>query len=83
MSLSPLPHRVFRLLTVFWVGSLLTIGYVVAPVLFASLERISAGAVAAQLFHIEGLMGVVCGVLLLVLGNRLIRAGEDGYRRLR
>jgi hypothetical protein len=83
VSPSPLPHRVFRLLTVFWVGSLLTIGYVVAPVLFASLERMSAGAVAAQLFHIEGLMGVVCGVLLLVLGNRLIRAGEDGYRRLR
>jgi uncharacterized membrane protein len=80
---SPVPHRVFRLLTVVWVGSLLTIGYAVAPVLFTALDRMSAGAVAAQLFRIEGLLGVVCGVLLLGLANVLIRRGNDAYRRLR
>jgi len=78
-----MPHRLFRLLTVVWVGSLLTIGYAVAPVLFTSLDRISAGAVAAQLFRIEGVIGVVCGVLLLALCNVLIRRGGDAYRRLR
>ncbi|WP_118180668.1 DUF4149 domain-containing protein [Paraburkholderia phosphatilytica] len=78
-----MPHRVFRLLTVVWVGSLLTIGYIVAPVLFASLDRISAGATAAQLFRIEAITGVVCGVLLLALGNVLVRRGDDGYKRLR
>ncbi|MGH8781445.1 DUF4149 domain-containing protein [Paraburkholderia sp.] len=78
-----MPHRVFRLLTVLWVGSLLTIGYVVAPVLFASLDRMMAGAVAAQLFRIEGMTGAVCGVLLLVLVNRLVRLGDPTYRRLR
>ena len=82
-SLSSVPHRVFRLLTVVWVGSLLTIGYAVAPVLFTALDRISAGAVAAQLFRIEGVLGVVCGVLLLGLANVLIRRGHDTYRRLR
>jgi len=80
---SSMPHRLFRLLTVVWVGSLLTIGYAVAPVLFTSLDRMTAGAVAAQLFRIEGVIGVVCGVLLLALCNVLIRRGGDAYRRLR
>jgi hypothetical protein len=78
-----MPHRVFRLLTVAWVGSLLTIGYAVAPVLFASLDRMTAGSVAAQLFRIEAILGVVCGVLLLALSNMLARRGGDAYRRLR
>jgi hypothetical protein len=83
VAVSPMPHRFFRLLTVVWVGSLLTIGYAVAPVLFMSLDRISAGAVAAQLFRIQGLVGVVCGVLLLVLANVLVRRGDEAYRRVR
>ncbi|MBN3765497.1 DUF4149 domain-containing protein [Burkholderia sp. Ac-20365] len=78
-----MPHRLFRLLTVVWVGSLLTIGYAVAPVLFTSLDRMTAGAVAAQLFRIEGVIGVVCGVMLLALCNVMIRRGGDAYRRLR
>ncbi|GJH01880.1 DUF4149 domain-containing protein [Paraburkholderia terrae] len=81
--MSSVPHRLFRLLTVIWVGSLLTIGYAVAPVLFTSLDRMTAGAVAAQLFRIEGVIGVVCGVLLLALCNVLVRRGGDAYRRLR
>ena len=78
-----MPHRVFRLLTVAWVGSQLTIGYAVAPVLFASLDRMTAGSVAAQLFRIEAVLGAVCGVLLLALGNVLVRRGVDAYRQLR
>lgn len=77
------PHRLFRLLTVLWVGSLLTIGYAVAPVLFTQLDRVSAGAVAAQLFRIEGILGAVCGILLLGLANVLIRRDCSAYRRLR
>jgi hypothetical protein len=78
-----MPHRIFRLLTVVWVGSLLTIGYAVAPVLFTSLDRTTAGAVAAQLFRIEGVLGAVCGILLLGLANLVIRRGGNAYRRLR
>jgi hypothetical protein len=74
---------VFQLLTVIWVGSLLTIGYMAAPTLFVLLDRISAGAVAAQLFRIEAIIGALCGVLLLVLCNVLVRRGAIGYRRLR
>ena len=78
-----MPHRIFRVLTVVWVGSLLTIGYAVAPVLFSSLDRTTAGAVAAQLFRIEGVLGAVCGILLLGLANVMVRRGGNAYRRLR
>lgn len=78
-----MPHRVFRLLSAVWVGSLLTIGYAVAPVLFRTLERMTAGSVAAQLFRIEAILGVVCGVLLLALSNQQVRRGSTEYRRVR
>ncbi|WP_321859306.1 DUF4149 domain-containing protein [Burkholderia cenocepacia] len=78
-----MPHRVFRLLSAVWVGSLLTIGYAVAPVLFKTLERMTAGSVAAQLFRIEAIVGVVCGVLLLALSNQQVRRGGNEYRRVR
>ncbi|AFQ48575.1 membrane protein [Burkholderia sp. A9] len=78
-----MPHRVFRLLSAVWVGSLLTIGYAVAPVLFKMLERMTAGSVAAQLFRIEAILGVVCGVLLLALSNQQVRRGSGDYRRVR
>jgi hypothetical protein len=78
-----MPHRFFRLLAVVWVGSLLTIGYAVAPVLFTTLDRMTAGEVAAHLFRIQGVIGVVCGILLLGLANLLVRRGSGAYRRLR
>ena len=81
--MSSAPHRVFRLLVLIWVGSALTIGYVVAPTLFAMLERSMAGGVAAPLFRIEAFAGVACGGLSLALGNMLVRRGASGYRRLR
>jgi len=82
-AVSLVPHRLFGLLAMLWVGSQLTIGYAVAPVLFASLERVVAGGIAAQLFRIEAFVGVVCGVLLLGLSSVLARRGALGYRRLR
>ena len=83
MRTAVMPHRVFRLLSAVWVGSLLTIGYAVAPVLFNLLERMTAGSVAARLFRIEAVVGVVCGVLQLALANLLVRRGCDEYRRPR
>lgn len=78
------PHRLFLLLTVVWAGSLWTVGYLVAPTLFAALpSRTMAGAVAGQLFRIEAVLGVVVGVLQLVLCNVMIRRGATEYRALR
>ena len=80
---SLVPFRLFGLLAMLWVGSQLTIGYMVAPVLFASVDRTTAGSIAAQLFRIEGMVGVVIGVMLLALSNVLLRRGAIDYRRLR
>ncbi|PLZ03070.1 DUF4149 domain-containing protein [Burkholderia sp. WAC0059] len=66
-----------------WVGSQLTIGYAVAPVLFTLLDHMTAGSVAAMLFRIEGVTGIVCGVVLLVLCNLFAQRGELAYLRLR
>jgi len=76
-------HRFFRIVAMIWVGSMLTLGYVAAPVLFSMLERSSAGSVAAQLFRIEGMLGVVCALVLLVMANRLVRTGSAEYKRTR
>lgn len=80
------PAKLFRLLATVWCGSQWTIGYLVAPTLFALLEnRRTAGSLAGGLFHSEAILGVVCGVLLLLLANTLSRqpGGAAAYRPLR
>lgn len=76
-------HRLFRLVAMVWVGSLLSLGFIAAPVLFRMLERTSAGSVAAQLFRIEGILGVVCGLVLLLIGYRQVKSGFADYKRVR
>jgi hypothetical protein len=59
-----------RLLLTLWVGGLWTVGFIVAPMLFNSLDdRALAGTLAGNLFQIMSYIGLVCGVLLL-LGNQ-------------
>lgn len=51
-----------------WVGSLWTIGYLVAPTLFASVtERSLAGTLAGHMFRAEAWLSVFCALLLLAL----------------
>lgn len=59
--------RVRMLLATLWVGSLWTIGYVVAPTLFATLaDRMLAGFIAGKLFRIEAWLSVACAIALIV-----------------
>lgn len=55
-----------------WVGGLWAIGYMAAPVLFASLgDRQLAGMVAGKLFALIGWVGLGCAAWLLIfLGAR-------------
>ncbi|MEE4377538.1 MAG: DUF4149 domain-containing protein [Candidatus Competibacteraceae bacterium] len=67
-----LPSTVIRvgehLLTVIWIGSLWTIGFIVAPTLFHVLDdRALAGVIAGHLFSIESYLGLLCGGLLLLI----------------
>jgi len=56
------------IVTTFWVGSLWTVGYVVAPVLFTTLsDRKLAGTIAGNIFRIEAWLSVGCGLVLLAM----------------
>lgn len=62
---------------------MLTLGLVAAPVLFSMLDRTSAGSVAAQLFRIEAIIGVVSAFVLILIGNRFVKSGIVEYKRAR
>lgn len=56
------------LVTTLWAGSLWTVGYLVAPVLFSTLsDRVLAGTIAGSIFRIEAWLSVGCGLMLLVI----------------
>lgn len=75
--------RVRRLVVTIWVGSLLTIGYVVAPTLFATLaDTILAGTIAGRLFRIEAWIGVVSGMILLGLVRFAPESHHDKTRKM-
>lgn len=64
-SLTP---RLLLLVLVIWVGSLWTIGYIVAPTLFATLsDRTLAGAIAGRLFRIEAWVSMACALTMFWL----------------
>jgi hypothetical protein len=50
----------------FWIGGMWVIGILVAPILFSTLDKTSAGLVAGRLFQSIAWVGLVCGVFLLV-----------------
>ena len=58
-----------RLLSIaLWVGSLWTVGYLVAPTLFMTLaDTVLAGTIAGKLFRIEAWLSVAAALMLIVL----------------
>jgi hypothetical protein len=65
----PYLQAVERTLLTFWVGSLWTTGFVVAPLLFAELhDRALAGTLAGAIFHVTAYAGMACASCLLVIG---------------
>ena len=64
-----------------WVGSLLAIGFLVAPVLFARIaDRTLAGALAGDMFTITAWVGLACGAYLMfyLLAVKGLRAFHSG-----
>jgi len=59
-------QRFAALLLTLWAGSLLTVCAIAAPSAFAVLDRRGAGQVAARLFLIEMVIGVVVAACFLV-----------------
>ena len=77
-------QRVFVFILTLWVGSIITVGYLVAPTLFATLsDRQVAGMVAGSLFRLEGTLSMVLSVALIVFANLLVKRGLDRYKNIR
>ena len=77
-------QRLFLFVSSLWVGSLITVGYLVAPPLFATLtDRQLAGIVAVAIFQVEAYVSLVLCVALLVLANLLVSRGLQAYRAIR
>ena len=56
------------LVAVLWAGSLWTVGYLVAPTLFATLsDRVLAGTLAGAMFHAEAMLSLGCALVLVAL----------------
>jgi len=63
-----------------WVGGMWVTGYVVAPVLFATLsDRPLAGLVAGRLFSLIAWIGMACAAYLLI--DRLVRYRAGALRQ--
>ena len=75
--------RVRILVATLWAGSLWTIGFIVAPTLFATLSaRVLAGNIAGSMFRAEAWLSIACALVLLALLQWGAGALELKRRRL-
>ena len=66
-------ERMQTLVSGLWAGSLLAIGGVAAPSLFAVLERQAAGTGAGHIFQMEARISLAVAILMFVLERRRVR----------
>jgi hypothetical protein len=60
-------HALHPIAVTAWAGGLWIVGYLVAPLLFSTLQdRALAGTLAGRMFHGIAWVGIVCGVYLLL-----------------
>lgn len=72
--------QIRRLIIVAWVGGLWAVGLLVAPVLFTSLPRMTAGMVAGRLFTAMAWIGIISS--LLILTSYYLEYGFRAFKRL-
>ena len=77
-------QRLFILIAGVWVGSILAVGYLVAPAIFSTLtDRQVAGMVAGSVFKAEAYLSILICIALMVLANLLVTRGLNQYRVIR
>jgi hypothetical protein len=77
-------QRLFILIAGLWVGSLLTVGYLVAPAIFNIMtDRQAAGMVAGSIFRLEAYLSLIVCIGLMVLANLLVNRGLIQFRFIR
>ncbi|GHT93371.1 hypothetical protein AGMMS49545_12550 [Betaproteobacteria bacterium] len=76
-----LADALFQFVLTAWVGMIWTIGYLVAPTLFYTLDdRVLAGEIAGHLFTVSGWTGLMLGGYLLII--LLLQRGIKSLRAL-
>ncbi len=65
--MSALPRRAAAWLAGAWCGLVGAVGFVAAPLLFATLPRADAGRVAARLFAVDAALGLGFGAVVLLI----------------
>ena len=80
--MTPLLRRAAAVLAAAWAGLIAGVGFVAAPVLFATLPRADAGRTATRLFAVDATLGVAVAALLLIVAVELARdaPGRGGSR---
>jgi hypothetical protein len=79
--LGTLVDALFQVALTAWVGMLWSIGYLVVPVLFYTLDdRVLAGEIAGHLFTVSGWTGLILGGYLLL--NLFLQRGARSLRTL-
>lgn len=77
-------QRLFILIAGIWVGSLLAVGYLVAPAIFTTMsDRQAAGMVAGSIFKLEAYLSLIVCIGLMVLANLLVNRGLNQFRIIR
>jgi hypothetical protein len=77
-------QRLFILVAGLWVGSLLAVGYLVAPAIFNTMtDRQAAGMVAGSIFKLEAYLSLTVCIGLMVLANLLVNRGLHQFRAIR
>lgn len=79
--MSRLVEGLYSIAIAVWVGGMMAVGYLAAPVLFQYLaDRTLAGNLAGEMFSVMAWVGLVCGGYLLVylLARRGWRAFRSG-----
>jgi len=77
-------QRIFILIAGLWVGSLLTVGYLVAPAIFSTMtDRQVAGMVAGSIFRLEAYLSMIVCIGLMVLANLLVNRSLHQFKIIR
>lgn len=77
-------QRLFLMLAGIWLGVVLGVGYLVAPILFMTMsDKQLAGQVAGEIFKNTAIVTIVVTSLLLICSNWFVRRGLNNYRLIR
>ena len=81
--MTAISEKIEALLQTLWIGGLWVVGYVVTPILFASLDdRRLAGELAGHMFTAINYIGLVCATLLLAFAVLKLKGSFLKERRI-